>query len=535
MMIFSNLVIKYLHTCNINISEWFIRKQIESHVDYPALTSLTDTLEELGIPFDVYQTGYEHIGELCFPLLAHNKNKDDFEIFESQSQMLANFEKFANVWDGVVVTAKPNSVVSNAGHAVQLKREGAEYKSKIIYYIFGTALYIIISLLYFTIYDLLFSLLSIAGVVFSFSLSLMYAGKYNSISSQLCNQDNNNGCSKVLTSPAATFFNSVSLADIGVIYFISVFLFVIFSNFSNTQPTALTTLFLPACISVGFSVFSFLYQWLFIKAWCKMCLAVAGILVLQLTIIAVSRFSNVASPGHTALYLLSYKTSALLITSILLMVSVFWFLFKNMLTETGRIESLDIELSKWKRNPTVFKALLNKEQRINMETWPDDIILGNADAPLKIIIASNPYCYPCAAAHRKLKLILRKFENDVCVIVRFTCGYSDKSDKHVIAIENILSAFHSQVQQQSATQSLADWFDYMNFDNWHRIWGVFSGNDMSKLAQKHLSWCHSNGLRFTPSFFINGFKLPEQYNQDDMILLLPFFIYNDYEVSTPEY
>ena len=74
---------------------------MQSHPDYPALVSLTDTLEELKITFEAIRVEKDFVHKMSFPLLAHTlkNHQEEFEKINSISEITPSFYKN---WDGIV-------------------------------------------------------------------------------------------------------------------------------------------------------------------------------------------------------------------------------------------------------------------------------------------------------------------------------------------------------------------------------------------------------------------------------------------------
>lgn len=48
-----------------------------------------------------------------------------------------------------------------------------------------------------------------------------------------------------------------------------------------------------------------------------------------------------------------------------------------------------------------------------------------------------------------------------------------------------------------------------------------SENNSEKLEAKHYNWVEQNEIRHTPTFFINGYKMPQNYRIKDLMAMLP--------------
>lgn len=259
-MNFSLIAIKYLRSCGMTISESFISQRMESHPDYPYLIALTDTLDEMRIRYSVYQVDKEKTNDLHFPLLAHviENGQYDFRIIRSLAEMEQDKGSFFTKWDGVFVIVEEGSIVNNSEHDAMLKNEMKNEKIEIILSCLGSLLYFIIAFRYFDIYAFIFSLLSISGIIISVSIFFLYIGKSNNLAEKLCNKDGSVGCEQVFESKVGKIFKDVTLADIGVIYFASVFLFLSIATTFDNVFDAFILIAIPVSISF-FIFFIFLF------------------------------------------------------------------------------------------------------------------------------------------------------------------------------------------------------------------------------------------------------------------------------------
>ena len=64
-------VYEFLSIQGVKVNRSFFKNEITSHPDYPALTSVTDFLESVGMSYKSVQTDLSYIGFLNYPILAH--------------------------------------------------------------------------------------------------------------------------------------------------------------------------------------------------------------------------------------------------------------------------------------------------------------------------------------------------------------------------------------------------------------------------------------------------------------------------------
>ena len=178
----------------------------------------------------------------------------------------------------------------------------------------------------------------------------------------------------------------------------------------------------------------------------------------------------------------------------------------------------------WKRNPEFFTGFLRQQALTDPTLWPDDIILGHRDAPMRFIVACNPYCTPCAHTHSQLEELLHRYPDKVCIVVRWAVITLDPADQRTQAIDHILNACFSGDGMELREQLLNDWFDSMELKKWDRKYSHFQkpeGQKIKQLIQRHADWYVQSEIRHTPTVFLNGYEFPKQYAVSDLKILIP--------------
>jgi protein-disulfide isomerase len=174
------------------------------------------------------------------------------------------------------------------------------------------------------------------------------------------------------------------------------------------------------------------------------------------------------------------------------------------------------QLQRIKYNSEIFETLLQKQKQITANSVGLGITLGNPQAKIQIIKVCNPYCGPCAKAHKTIDELLEN--TDVKVQVIFTVTNEEKDyralpAKHLMAI----AARKDDVYTQKA---LDGWYGAKekNYDVFAECYPV----SQEELAQQVGNieamkvWCEDVGIEFTPSIFINGHLLPDAYMIEDL-------------------
>jgi uncharacterized membrane protein len=524
-MEFSKIVCRYLKKCNVRISNRYFRQRMQSHPDYPSLVSLTDTLDETGLPYAAVIVDKEKYRELQYPLLAHSKQKntrEDFILVQSPTQ----FEKdgtFFSEWDGITLIIQPGSKIDYADHNKQFATERKENRLLLVSLLAVAAIFLSVFLIHFSAPFFLLMILSLGGLVITSLITLHNMGMDVAITEQLCSADGDNGCDKVLHSKAATILKGLGLSDAGLIYFmaLSIFLFLFTLSAGATLSLLIASVF---GIGVLCSVLSIFYQWLVLKSWCRLCLLVAGVTGLQFLVLVGNMRLLTGNSSGNILFILGVLLVSFLISSII------WYFGKQTITRSEDVLKKDINIAKWRRNPEVFLSLLSKQRKISGRKWENDIFLGDPNADVQIIVACSPYCFPCADAHKELSEILRLYKQAVGITIRLAIRSTAADDKRAIAAVHILDAYMNGSVAHGADSSdreecIEDWFSLMDLALFKQKYPKTVDHEEHRpLLETHKKWGEEIKITHTPTIFIQGHELPKQYKVSDLKLLMTHII-----------
>jgi thiol-disulfide isomerase/thioredoxin len=136
-------------------------------------------------------------------------------------------------------------------------------------------------------------------------------------------------------------------------------------------------------------------------------------------------------------------------------------------------------------------------------------------------VACNPYCAPCASAHKKLDELVEKYPTKIAVQVRLLCNPANEEDKRTIATKAILQQATILKNNYELKTMLTEWFEWMNYEKWSANWKTTTEIDVNKSMKAHTNWVDETGIAHTPTFFINGRGLPSRYELKDIDKMVP--------------
>src|SRR5690349_20893261 len=112
----------------------------------------------------------------------------------------------------------------------------------------------------------------------------------------------------------------------------------------------------------------------------------------------------------------------------------------------------------------------------------------------------------------------------VNVAIRFLTNEHDevnvRADQSVIS-RWITKAIGRDDESQRASAVLHKWFSIRDLKRFTAGYETraSNNNEAERITALHREW--ARGISFTPTFFMNGFQLSDEYSIDDMMVLIP--------------
>ncbi len=358
-------------------------------------------------------------------------------------------------------------------------------------------------------------MLSLAGLAISIAALGTELGYQSKLVKQVCGTVGNGGCEKVLSSKFAKGFAGITPADASVIYFAAQFILYLAGCFYNPILNGIITIAFAGIVVAAWSIYT---QAVKVKEWCALCLCIVAVLVGQIIL------AFIILHAGNSLFLTNFflfPTSYLPIPTSLLLLTIIYLPIKQLIKTNSKNKQELTSFKKWKTDASLFMAQWEKEPSCDNTIWENDLIIGNKDAPIRITVACNPYCGPCASAHVKLDKLVEKYADKVCVQVRLLCNVANMDDKRRIAVNAILQQAALLKNKNELKEMLSNWFEWMNYEKWESKWKIKDELSVSDVIIKHETWMNTTGITHTPTFFINGKKLPGRYGITDLDKILP--------------
>ncbi len=522
------LLTSFLLKEDIHLNQDELKLQLLSHPSYPSLHSVTGVLDHFGIENMALEVpnNRETLFQLpnYFMALASNENIEEFVIItqhENDIELLygnkkkerVSIDKFLDIWNGIIV------VIEKTNSKLPTKKVNNPFLLNSLFFL---SISIVLGVFFFlkpSLFQSAHFIMSLAGIWISFLIIKHEFGFQSKTLDKICTANKATNCDAVLNSKGASLSNYFKLSDISLIYFIGLAISNIFIiNFSASA----NAIIIISLLALPITFYSIYYQYNIVKKWCPLCLGVVVVLWLQ----CCTLFFNQTLISSIKL---DNKSSFILFFSFLITASI-WLFIKPLLKKQQELEKLEIEHYKFKRNFELFNAVYSKGKMI--DTRPIDskeIVLGNKNAPLRILIVTNPQCFYCKEAHTDLEKVLHRNPGKVTIVIRFNVP----KDKDTIAtkIANRILEIYNTESEENCREALNEVYKSdTDLNQWLYKWGDSSDPTFNNVIEAQQSWCHDNSINFTPAIFVNNKPFPKEYNRSD----LNYFIEDLIEVVETE-
>lgn len=506
-----------------------VKKQLVQNPYFPTLYSISNLFSKYKIDNEAYRVEEQDLSQLDPPFITYynlpGTGKDFIvvkRITDSQVDYMDGSKKLKTVsrpefvknWEKVVLLSEVNTASGDPDY--EQNRKGEQRKHTIQYAAITGGVVAMLSLLVFYFNALvpagtatsaaIILLTKLAGLFYCVLLLMFDHDKTNVFVSNFCGVTKQSGCDAVVNNKAGSIMG-LKWSEVGFFYFASSFLFLIFPGI--LFPSKILLLALAAGAVSLYIPYSIYYQAKIAKQWCPLCLGVQSILFIEL-LWAVFSFWQPATAFEFSLPVL-----LALLVSILVPISG-WFMFKPILSQSKASGQYEAAYKRLLYHPEHFFGLLSQqpEAPAGWETLGIDI--GNPEARNTIIKVCGPYCRPCADAHPLLEELIEN-NKDIKLKIIFTAGNQEQDRSKNIVTH--LMAIAAEQDPAQTRQALDEWYgadrkDYYAFAEKYPMNGELAkqGEKLSDMS----SWCRQAEVTHTPTLFINGRKLPDNYNIQEL-------------------
>lgn len=511
-----NLLIELLKLSSIKIDKKELEFQFQSHPSYPSLHALTGVLNHFKIPNMAIEVprNAETLKELPHYFLAHiNHNEERLVLvkfvngsinlyYDKKQSETISIKQFLEIWSGVIVVVEKDDSINTL-------RSQKNMDLKFIFILLS-----ILSIGFFfwnlpNLFQQLHFSLSVLGFYISILLVQHDLGIRTKSLEKICSGKSEKvNCEDVLQSKEAMIFGKVKWSDIGLTYFGGITLAWLLIKLK--PPINDSSLLLLTVCALPFTLYSIYLQLYKLKKWCPLCLSILAILWMQ----GASLFFL---PSFELL--LSVQLKSLIITGYcLLFTYALWKFMKSKLEVNSNYKKLSVDYNRFKRNYKVFNALLHEKTSLNTSIDNcTEIVLGNKDvnAPLKIIVVTNPLCGHCKNAHKAVIPLLASHTNQIQVTIRFNVNIKDEDSVDTRAALTMLAIYQNK-NEHDVILALDELYSTDTINTWLKKWERKNSLQFFSDLRKQKDWCILNNIDFTPEILLNGISYPAEYERDEL-------------------
>jgi thiol-disulfide isomerase/thioredoxin/F0F1-type ATP synthase assembly protein I len=512
---------KILELLEVRFTGNYLKEEILSHPQFPSLLTISDVLEKYHISTLPLKVGKEKLDQIPMPCIVQVRVHGE-EFFQTLSHIaedsLAGYdetgkafkvgrEDFLNIWTGVVLAVEKNDDTAEPGIKESIQREKIQ-----TFLIAGMVLFALIGVgfgwndLMGTGYGLAaagFLLLKLIGLGISGLIVWREIDKDNPLVQKLCSGGGKADCNTVLDNTNFKFSDAaISPGSLAFAYFFAGSFLLLTQIWSLS---VLPTLAWLSLATLPVLVISFYYQALKLRKWCRLCLVLIGVLMLEMALAWAQQIYQY-SIGFPAVSSFAFLFIATLLG---------WIYMKPILDAKEDLHTYKRNLKKLKTDPIIFDNLLSRSKKLRYPTDGLGIILKNKSPKYQVIKLCNPYCGPCAKAHPELERLVEAGSIDLQVIF---VNNGNMDDLHARTISHFL-AINSVGNPREMQEALDQWYtaekkDYAVFADLYPMNGELDQQQEKLQAMK--TWCENEGITHTPAFFINGYELPKEYRIADI-------------------
>lgn len=522
------LVTDYLKKTGLDIAEEYCQKLIASHPDYPAITSVADTFDQLGINYAVGRKDPKGISEIPTPYLLH-MNPSDLMLIESDADLTDKAEYLKNAWSGIIIKVDDEQQLTNDSHQKEFNKE---HNRKL-----GSKALVVLGVLALTIPVLgalswvtgLWFLTAVIGLAIGMVLVRKELGLTGIKVEEFCRAGKNSDCGEVLESDAATIWRGIKLTDMVIGYFSFQLLMVLLASWAPSSITTLVHLGVISWLALPMVLYSYYYQGVVTKKWCKLCLLVTFVLISQ-GAMSVYLYAPLQSE-----VLWAPQAIALALVLLPLAIGLTTYL-KTKFAENQKLVSEHVLAMRIVQSPNVFTAQISQESNASPQAFDHHITLGNPAAPHQLLLSLNLNCEPCRDLYHKLYEVLQEIGDQFSVSLTFAPnnkrdGIADNEYMIQYWLENVRG---KEDETHLTAELLKAWYkkiDSKSFRKSHPLKATEMSKETQRLIEDHMAWSQLNGVERSPTMFLNRRLVPMNYRME---LLAPTLRYLLADLPKPQ-
>lgn len=508
----SNVFTSFLELLNVKHTKSFSNKYFNEHPHKYNLYGLSKMLSDYGVENAAtkIEDKENNIQNIETPFIAYTGidfipvyqiTNDSVSYISDNGNTSISHKDFCLIWTGITLLAEPDSKSEEPNFKANKRKElfGLIQKILLLITVFFIFLYVYITKFHYSNLGITIELfINLVGIYIGYLLVQKQMQIHSRYADKICSLFKQGDCNDVLESKAAKLFGLIGWSEIGLGYFVSNILILLFF------PQFISYLTFVNICALPYSFWSVWYQKIKVKQWCPLCLIVQGLLWIIFIINFIFDFIQMPTIDMADILI----TVCLYLMPILVINRLI-----PQLSEDRKMESITQEINSIKANEEIFLALLKKQPHYDINKMTSNIIFGNPYGNILVSVFTNPHCNPCAEMHTRIEELLKQ-TNQLCIQYIFS-----SFDENLDSSNRFLITVYLNNSQEKAKEIYSEWFSggkhaKENFFQMHKTNILDEKIEVEFL--KHDAWVKKSGLRATPTIFVNGYKLPDNYKIEDL-------------------
>lgn len=198
-----------------------------------------------------------------------------------------------------------------------------------------------------------------------------------------------------------------------------------------------------------------------------------------------------------------------------------WAFLRPFFLKASQTEILERQLFRFKYDSDIFHQMLAIRPKYEIDRGMKPIQLGNINSKDVLTVVSDPFCRPCKSAHKIIEDLYGGREDLLVQIVFFILDNDDEMKlnfiKHLLSLDKY-------EDKDKVRKAFSDWYldKYSSVDEWMKNNPICNEDNgqFDSILDKQKEWSKISRINFTPTILINGHKLPDQYQLEDIQYLL---------------
>ncbi len=508
-----NIFEHFLDAIEVRYNKQFADKLYYEHPHRYNMYGLKKMLDVYGVKTLGVRIENKDLSSLNYPCILHTYS--DFVIgidfgayqityLQNGKRTIVSHDVFKNTWTGNVLVVEETTNAEEPDykkHHVEEMLEKAKAYCIPIMLAFSSLIGIAKQIKTMELFPITGILLSAVGVFVCALLMQKQLSGESHYGDRVCSLFRHTDCNSILDGPKAKIFG-ISWSEVGMGYFTASILLL------SLYPESIGVVAIINWIAMLYGIWSIRYQWCTAKTWCVLCV-ISQMIIWMMGIVAIISYMY-ASFTYS---LVSGLFACMVYATAIIAVHHY---AKAHATERKRIRAVQ-QYRALKANSIVAKTLIGSREYYKTSFDDSSIIFGNPDAKFCVTILSNPHCNPCALMHKHVENLLSLSGDEICVQYIFS-SFSKKLEDSC----RYLLYCYFEYERNESLRRFALWYSNDKFD-YERI---VNSNDtyihtekIEEEMEKHRKWRTRTALMETPTVLVNGHKLPDEYEIEDLALI----------------